>query len=882
MTLRGPALLALVALASACSTESTNGGDGPNGGTPQDSAAAFTVSYRNKVRLPAAGTQLEADAFVKQIKERDPIASTRCSGEESAAYQDITKFLGGISWTHPVSIIKNSALPPLYDSPEGQREYPMASAGASADNAKSAGVTIERPDLVGVKNGIGVFLSELHGLIAVDARGASPVVSCSMKLPGSPKNFLFHGDELVVIVNAQAPQVNYGGPVFGGGASDSARPAGGGSYGNDLGAALLRYSVAGGKLRFIDAVKLEDQTITDARLFDSTIVAYTSWTANKRHAGQKVMVVQWDDALGVDWQDTLVDDPTKQDPLEGQDPTKKYVKGDVVSETKTYASFVTASERYFVVPRNVHRASFRDYATYNYQVCTSYNPKFEQVQSCYVNYEKRANPDYKAPDPVSGNYSCGGKKLADCIQQAAPVVSQWVYVPVSQTCNPVWIGRCEKYESRSTTYPEFDYSEETELTIYRFENGTFTKLDNTLSKLVEKTDAIAFETSPLVLKGAMSSRNQLQFQNGQMYYFGDNALQTLAVAGNSLSYLQRLDIASNTNGQSAIAFSDTRAMISSYAYSGAQPGSQVTMLDLTVPSKPAPLTSFTMPGQSTQLILATGGILGPGTVQVPAGSAFARTLEKLTLFSNADGNELDNLLLGTDYDAFETSYLAGNDDQRIRLSDDGSRVFLPFSGRHHADSTEPTAHRLGIARIENSRLVSERSFSVNDDIIRTAPVGDKRSLVFGNSASYAIDRTSGDWTISTLQEIFVPFATYRLDDKDLYATIARVGTKCRITVHAGDSGVFAPDALGAADVDCNENDYPVAINRALVFAQTKTGIGISDDGKSLTPIDAAGVDALLASRPQNQHCWVEGANGQGTLVEYLDTVPSKVYCKPNN
>jgi hypothetical protein len=611
-------------------------------------------------------------------------------------------------------------------------------------------------------------------------------------------------------------------------------------------------------------------------------VAYTSWTANKRHAGQKVIVVQWDDALGVDWQDSLLDDAQKQDPLEGQDPTKKYVKGDVVSETKTYAGFVTASDRYFVVPRNVHRANFRDYVTYNYQVCTSYNPQFEQVTSCNVNYEKRANPDYKAPDPVSGNYSCGGKKLADCIQQAAPVVSQWVYVPVGQTCTPVWVGRCEKYENRSETYPEYDYTEATELTIYRFENGTFTKLDNTLSKLVEKTDAIAFETSPLVLNGAMSSRNQLQFQNGHLYYFGDNSLQTLAVAGNSLSYLERLDIASNTNGQSAIAFSDTRAMISSYAYNGSASGSQVTMLDLTEPSKPAPLTSFKMPGQSTQLLLATGGILGPGTVQVPAGGPVTRNLEKLTLFSNANGNELDNLLLGTDYDSFETSYLAGNDDQRIRLSADGTRVFLPFSGRHHADSTEPTAHRLGIARIENSKLVSERSFNVNDDIIRTAPVDDKHALVFGNSASYAIDRTSGDWTISTLQEIFVPFATYRLDDKDLYATISRVGTKCRITVHGGDAGVFTPDALGTTDVGCNENEWPTAFNRSLVFAQTKTGVTISDDGKTLTSLDPAAVDALIASEPKNQHCWAEGANGSGALVDYLDAIPSKIYCKADD
>lgn len=843
MTLRGPIFLAFVALTAACA----GGGTSENGGVLQASAADYTVSYRNKVRLPASDTPLEADAFAAQIKVRDPLEPTRCAGEESEAYRDITQFLGGITWTHPVRILKNEGLPPLYDNPLGV--LPMDSVAARAGEGDAAGPTIERPDLVGVKNGVGVFLSKRNGLVAVDARGASPVVSCSMKLPGQPRNFLFHGDELVVIVNGRSPS----------------KP----------GSALLRYRVADGKFQFIDAVRLEDQTITDARLFDSTIVAYTSWTTNRRHIGQKVIVVQWDDALAVDWQDSLLDAPEKQDPLEGQDPAKKYEPGEVVSQTWTYASFVTASDRYFVVPRAVHRAAFRGYATYDSQVCTNYNPHYEQITSCNVNYEKRLNPDYKAPDPVSGNYSCNGKKLADCVQAAAPVVSQWIYVPVGQTCKPVWLGRCEKYENRRTTYPEYDTSDETELAIYRFENGSFTKLDDTLSKLVEKTDAIAFETSPLVLKGAMTSRDQLQFQNGHLYFYGDRSLQTYAVAGSSLSYLDRLDIHSPMGGGPAtIAFSDRRVMISTTAASD----SLVNMLDLTEPSKPSWMGWFSMVGRSTQLLLASGGILGPGNVDMPVGGDATRRLEKVTLFSNDDGHELDNLLLGTEYDTLESSYFGPDDDQRIRLSPDRTRVFLPYSGRHHANEKDPVAHRLAIARIESSRLVSERSFEVSDEIIRTASVDEQRSLVFGDSASYAIDRSSGDWKLSTLQEVFVPFATYRLDDRDLYATIGRVGTKCRVTVHAGDAGVFGTAALGSADLACDEHDDPVAIHRSIVFAKTGTGVTISDDGAQLTALDAPSVQGLLESRPKG-YCWAEGAAGDGRVVEYLDEVPSRIYCK---
>src|SRR4051812_32483445 len=77
--------------------------------------AAFTVSYRNHVRLPKDGEVLSAESFAKQIHEKDPVSSIRCGAEESAAYKDISAFLGGISWSHPVAIIKDSSLPPLYD-----------------------------------------------------------------------------------------------------------------------------------------------------------------------------------------------------------------------------------------------------------------------------------------------------------------------------------------------------------------------------------------------------------------------------------------------------------------------------------------------------------------------------------------------------------------------------------------------------------------------------------------------------------------------------------------------------------------------------------------------------------------------------------------------
>lgn len=875
------ALLGFLAVLAGCSSGAS---DDPK--VTEADPSAFTVSYRNHVRLPRDGAPLTAESYATQIRTSDPVSQIRCGAEESPAYNDVSAFLGGITWSHPMAIVKDASLPPLYDA----KYTPMFYGEAASAGDASAAPTIERPDLVGVQNGIGIFLSKQHGLVAVDARGATPVVSCSMKLPGKPKNFLFHGNEIVVVVNA--------------------------STGNR--SALLRYSFDGAKFHFVDAVRLENQTVQDARLFDSTIVAYTSWTkppppatpaptptqptggagtsaspsagdraisppdsGNTDHLGTKMIVVQWDSALAVDWEDSLLDDVAKKDPLEGAAPGTAYTAGQLVSEHKSFKSFVTASDRYIVVPRDVQQTRFSHYETRSYEVCTNYNPQYEQVTYCSVNYEQRPNPDYRAPDPVTGDYSCNGKKLADCITEAAPVVSQYIYVPVGQTCTPVWQGRCMAYETRTDTYPTFSTESTTELTIYRFEGGTFTKLDSTLATMTAKTGAIAFENKPLAVKGTISNKNQIQFQNGHLYVFADQALQTLGVAGNSISYLHRLGIPSNTANNPSIVFSADRAMISAVENYYPNQASNVTMLDLSTPSIPTSLTSFSMPGVSTQLILANGGILGPGQVSL-GNYQNQRTLQKLTLFSKDAGSELDNLLLGTEYDAFESSWLDASDDQRLRLGANGTRLFLPYSGRHHADQYEPTAHRLNISRIDAGRLVSERSFAVSDDVVRTAPLDDARSLVFGNSAAYLVDHTSGDWALSTLRELFVPFATYRLSDTNLHARIARVGSKCRITTHANDAGIFGATKLAEADVACAEYGAPVGFGSALLFQETRTGVRISADGLSIQALGADEVAAMVAKIPTGMYCYTPSGDAakNGTLVEFLDAVPAKILCAP--
>jgi hypothetical protein len=296
-----------------------------------------------------------------------------------------------------------------------------------------------------------------------------------------------------------------------------------------------------------------------------------------------------------------------------------------------------------------------------------------------------------------------------------------------------------------------------------------------------------------------------------------------------------------------------------------------------VPSLPKPLTSFSMPGVTTQLILATAGILGPGQVAFTNQQVY-RNLEKLTLFSKDAGTELDNLLLGTEYDSLESSWFDPTDDQRIRLG--GDRLFLPYSGRRNSDPSEPTAHRLNITRIDGSKLVSEHSFQVNDDVIRTASLDDQRSLVFGNSAAYLVDHTSGDWVLSTLREIYVPFATYRLDDADHYAVISRVGSSCRITTHAGDAKIFGEAPLAQADIPCNDTSMPMGFKNDLLFTDTHTGVRIASDGRSIDVLAAADVDGLAKQQQSTQGRYCRTSDDpNGSVVMWLDAVPPSIICE---
>jgi hypothetical protein len=375
-------------------------------------------------------------------------------------------------------------------------------------------------------------------------------------------------------------------------------------------------------------------------------------------------------------------------------------------------------------------------------------------------------------------------------------------------------------------------------------------------------------------------------------------LHTLLLIGNSIAKLgtqatPRQRGASSYSGSHSTLFSDDRMMISRAYYDYTNPmniptWSDVVMLDLTVPAFPKPVNQFVMPGASDQLILAADGVLGPGTVAFTSGGV-ARNLQKLTLFDRSSAGELGNLLLGTEFNAdFVSSWLGVADDQRLRLDSDNQRLFLPYSGYHHAPqgSFNPPTHRLNVTAIANQLLTSEMTFDVAEDVVRTVSTSSApdagSALAFGDSSVYALDQTPGSWALSIIDEFATPTAVYRLRDADdLHARIDSLGARCRISTFAGSLNAFKATRVSVGpQIPCPEGGQPQAIGHDVVFAESSTGWRVSPDGLSITALDAAGVIESLTHVRTDEYCALDGKVDDATPVPYLDAVPPSVVCFP--
>jgi hypothetical protein len=271
-------------------------------------------------------------------------------------------------------------------------------------------------------------------------------------------------------------------------------------------------------------------------------------------------------------------------------------------------------------------------------------------------------------------------------------------------------------------------------------------------------------------------------------------------------------------------------------------------------------------------------------------SGVQRNLQKITLFSQDKASEVDNVLLGTEFNAnYVQTWLGVADDQRIRLDWDSQRLFLPYSGYQHAPQGpfNPATHRLNITAVGvGTGLSSEMTFDLIEDIVRTVSIASSpaagSALAFGDSSIYALHQDAQGWSRDVVEEYATPIAVYRTSDSgDIHARIDRIGARCTISTFSGSLKAFAPTALATGPViACPESGAPMAIGLDVVFSSASTGWSLSQDGLSIAALSADQVTEALTHVRNDTYCALDGSKDDGTPVPYLDAVPSSVQCFP--
>ncbi len=865
-----------LSLTAACSSlpESFFGGGGEGGEIvpepritleeydPSQLGASLTAD----IDLPVEGEYLETADFWGEVAANDPMFGRRCQTGDDALLTAVGDRLGGVRWGHTVRQLIDEGQPKLFDAkfPEEQPEWGF-DASAGADEDSGGGVTIERPDLVGYRDGYAVFLSNQHGLLVVDTTGDAPQVSCALQLPGEPINFFARGDAFVVNVNA-AGQAYY------------------------EGSALLHFRFGAETFEFVDAPFFDNERIMDARSFKDyggqALAIYTDvyegldeiiepspqdcvdgvcpdpqiYTRYLRTGAVRLNVLNWNLSLTPVFTDEFQNDDIGALETTVVDQGGPLVAGQHVYSYQSFHDFLSASDRYLVIPqRGTDR--FVDYiVNYTRQRCIDYNSQWRQQNRCYANYERQPNPDYVPPAP-SGDYDCNGQSLEDCIQQAAPSVSQYIYVRTGQTCYDYWIGRCEGYETYTGSYPRYRDEKKTRYIVYRFKNGAFSRLDDTLYELdpaaAEGASAVAFTPAPFELDGHIGKPDHIQFQNGYLYVLSSGELHTFRLEGNTAVRTGRIHPMSSWGNswselQALIRFSGDRAMISKRGSSWDR--SDIISLSLAQPFRPFVNNSFSMPGNNAQILVSEHGYLAPGQVSIPMGGDYTRSLQKLTLHARQDASELDNLLLGTEFTSLGQTYL-GDDDQSLRLDGASQRLFAPFMGYHHV--TYAPSFLLSISQIEASDLVSMGTLELSEPIVRTVGVDSDNALAFGNSSVHRLWLGEDAlWKTEAVEEIFVATAGYRFDNEDRHARLDRFSQKCRIGTVENRAALFAAPASPANSIEVPCLGNPRAIGLSMVFEQNQTGVMWDENGENLRALTPEEVAARLLLTEFDFYCTI--------------------------
>ena len=704
-------------------------GSGTDTGAEQETPVGFKSEAEiapNSSFVSEAG-QADSQAVLssrefQQTLSLDPIAQHRCDFPQAQQFTQVADALGGFSKPYGISMARNEALARFYT---GRIPYSNDSYLENADDA--AAVTIERGDLIGQYQNTAFYLAKPHGLMAINVNpddAALSEVSCVFSLPGKPLNFYMDDDRVIVLVN---------------------------SLGANSHSAIFTLKWQTDSFEFEQALLLPKASIKDSRRFNDSLVLMGDYYLNQPDIDADENLIADDSqvyfqpinhlsnvALGnleqgnvsLAWQETFNSD-----------------------ENSYYNSFLSATDEYLVLTAKTREQVGIKTGRYSY--CKTYGAPVN-YESCSVKWKKVANPDYVAPIPNSGGVLACGNDLMACFSQQGPKLSPFIYQRDGQTCHTYSRSPCTNYDYK--TYQRPIYQDYTDFRIYRFVEGDFIRLDETMSVLAN--NELKLSEEKIRVEGRIQGHEYLQFKNGFFYALTrEGELSTFTIQGNSIIATASLSGLANNVNIGSVKFSEDRILL------GKSGGFQ--SLSLANPENPQVSDFIAAPGQLNQLILDDNYILGFGAISQDIGGGRRNYYEKISLFSLfTDVSELDNYLVGSDLS--NTYSRANYDDQAYQYDVLLNRLFLPItSSGWSPDEGYVSQDRLAIVDREQGLLTQPQVLNFPQALERTLSMGENQALAFSENYIHQLYKQES-WSKSQLKKIEIPDKVYAIPESDYW------------------------------------------------------------------------------------------------------------------
>ena len=207
----------------------------------------------------------------------------------------------------------------------------------------------------------------------------------------------------------------------------------------------------------------------------------------------------------IDWEDSLLDDVAEgRIRSRARAPSTTYTAGQLDLRAQDVQE-LRHRERslHRRAARRASRRSSSHYETYSYQVCTNYNPHYEQVHVLPRQLRAARQPRLPRAEPHHRRLLVQ-REEARGLHQGGCAGGEPVHLRAGRPDLRRRSGRAAARSTRPAPRPTRASPSRTRPSspIYRFEGGSFTKLDSSLAKMIEKDGAISFENTPLSVKGA--------------------------------------------------------------------------------------------------------------------------------------------------------------------------------------------------------------------------------------------------------------------------------------------------------------------------------------------------------------------------------------------